>query len=74
MEVPRIEAEQLLPCHRVAHVKFVRADDVGFRADAEQLALDRVAREGGINFLGKNGVERFFQALPRTLSVDRQVL
>ena len=37
-----VEAEQLLLRDGVAQIELVRADDVAFRADAEQLALDRV--------------------------------
>ena len=42
VEVAGVEAEQLLARDGVAEVELVRADDVALRAEAEQLALDRV--------------------------------
>ena len=74
MEVARVQAEQLLPRDGVAQVILVRADDVALRADAEELALDRVQVVGPIDRDGEDLVEGLGQALPRGDAVDRQVL
>ena len=52
----------------------MRADDVALRADAEQLALDGVAVEFGVDRLGEDGVERLGQPLARALAVDGRLL
>ena len=57
-----VEAEQLLVADRVAEVKLVRADDVALRADAEELALDRVEVVLRIELLGEDLVERLRRA------------
>ena len=51
MKVAGIEAVELLVLRRVAEIEFVRADDVGFRADAEELRLDRVEMERRVELL-----------------------
>ena len=47
---------------------------VGLRADAEELALHRVAIEGRIDRRGEQLVERPLEDFPRTLAVDGHVL
>ena len=74
MKVAGIKAEHLAVGDSVAEIKFVRPDDVTFRADAEQLGLHRVEDVVGIQRFGENGVERFGQALPRAVPVNRCVL
>ena len=52
----------------------MRADDVALRADAEQLAFDRVEVVLRIELLGEHGVERFGEPLARPVAVDGRVL
>ncbi len=74
MEVTGVEAQHLLPRDRVAQVELVRADHVALRADAEQLAFDRVEVVLRIELLGEDRVERFGQPLAGRLAVDGRVL
>ena len=75
MEVAGVEAEQLPARHSVAHVELVGTDDVGLRADPEQLALDRIEVALRIDFrLGEHLVERFREQLARRLAIDGHVL
>src|SRR5207244_8981892 len=56
MVVAGVEAEELAAREGVSQVELVRADDVALRADAEELALDGVAVELGVERLGGQGV------------------
>ena len=47
MIVPGVQRQQFLPAHGVTKIKFVRTDDVAFRADAEQLGFERIEVEPG---------------------------
>ena len=74
MIVAGVERQQLLVGDRVAQVELVRADHVGFRADAEQFALDGVEIMGRIDRRGEQFVQRPFEYFPRPAAVDRHVL
>ena len=73
MIVARVEAKQLLPRDGVTVIELVRADDVALGAEAEELALDGVEVELGVDRLGEDRVERLGQPLPRALAVDGRV-
>ena len=73
MEVPRVQAKQLLVFHGVAHVKLVRADNIRLGADAEELAFHGVAVERRVDWLGEDGVEGGFKPLARRFAVHRRV-
>ena len=51
----------------------MRADDVAFRADAEELALDGIEVVGPIDRHGEDFIEGLGQALARGDAIDRQV-
>ena len=70
MEVAGVEADGLLPRDGVAEIKFVRAGDVAFRADAEEFALHGVDFVLGGEFFREDGVERFEEALAGGDAVD----
>ena len=61
----RIEADHFLLGHRVAKVKLMRPDDIAFRTDAKELALNRIEIETGIDRFRKNLIERIRQPFPR---------
>ncbi len=73
VKVPGVQAEQLLPGRGVAHVELVRADDVGFGADAEQLAFDGVQIVRGIERLLENFVESGLQPFARRFAIHGNV-
>ena len=52
----------------------MRADDVTFRADAEEFGLDGVEVDVRVDRLFEDGVERFGQAFARRLAVGGRVL
>ena len=58
----------------IAEIELVRTDDVALRADAEQLALDRIEVVLRVELLGEDGVERLGEPFARAAAVDRQVL
>ncbi len=74
MEMTGVETVELLVFRRIAEIKFVRADDIRFRADAEQLRLDRVEMEFGVERFLEDGVEGDFQTLARTFTIDLNFL
>jgi len=74
VEMPGVEAEQLLAADGVAQVKLVRAHDIRFRAESEQLRLDGIAVEARVNLLGEHLVERPLQPFARRRAVGRRVL
>src|SRR3954452_10993413 len=69
-----VEAEQRLARERVAEVELVRTDDIRLGADAEELALDRIAVQRRVDRLGEDRVERLGQPLPGSLAIDGRVL
>ena len=74
VEVARVEAEEDALPDRVAQVELVAADDERLRADPEELGLDGVEVEGGVDRLREDGVEALREALARSSPVDRRVL
>src|SRR3954454_3868392 len=63
MIVARVQAKELLPRDRGSRVEPGRSRRVAFRADAEQLRLDRVEMNRGIDRFRENTVERIDQSL-----------
>ena len=52
-----VERQQDLTADGIAHIEFVRADNVAFRADAEQLRLDGIDVVFLIDLLLEDGVQ-----------------
>ena len=50
------------------------ADDVAFRADPEEFALDGVAVISWVDWLGEDRIERIGKPLARSLAVDGTIL
>src|SRR5262245_16474509 len=69
-----IEAEQLAGGNRISQVKFVRAADVAFRADAKHVTFGPVYMKTRIERLGENLIERTAQNLAWRLAIDRNIL
>ena len=57
MKVPRIETVNQLTFHGVGEVKFVTADDIRLRANAEELALDCIQIVRRVEPFLENGVQ-----------------
>src|SRR5207253_802935 len=73
MIMTRVQGQELAAGNRVTEIKFVRPDDITFRADAEELRLDRIQVEPPIELLGKNRVQRLHQALARPVPVGWRI-
>ena len=58
MKMPGVEAVEELVLYGIREVKLVGADDIAFRADSEELALDRIEVKRAIDRGRKNLVER----------------
>jgi len=63
MVVAGVERDEDLAADGIAQVELVRADHVGFRADAEQFAFDGVEIQLRIDLRGKHFVQRLLAGL-----------
>lgn len=69
----RVECQQLLPRDGVAEVIFGGSRRVAFSADPEQLRLDGVELELGVNRFRKDPVERLGKAFARACAVGGNI-
>jgi len=73
MEVACVQRQRGLTAGGVAHKKLVGADGVAFRADAEQLALDRVDMVLRAELLGDHLIQRAQQTLTRRQPIHGEI-
>ncbi len=74
MEVPAIQAQEDIIGNGITQVELVRANDVAFRAEAEEFALDSIQVVARVNLLSKDRIQRVFQEHTRRLAVYRSIL
>ena len=74
VKVPGIKTKDFLIFDRIAHVKFVRSDDVAFAANSKELALDGIKMVLGIELFGEDPVERLLQPQTGRQTIHRRVL
>ena len=71
---PESRHKQLLAGDRIAQIKFMGADRIAFRANAEQFGFDRVQVNAWIDLFGEYLVQRIRQAFAGTAAVHGDVL
>ena len=65
MEMTGVEAVEELVFDSIGEVELVRADDIAFRTNTEELALDRIEIERTVHRRCKNLIQRGGKALAR---------